>query len=901
VSGAQTPAPAGAMEPTTLQPQTPPASDQLTQPRTDSSLELTGGYRPNLPGYEIMGVIERGGMGVIYKALQAGINRIVALKMIRSGECADAQELVRFQVEAQAVARLDHPHIVRIYDFGEWSAGESAQALPYFSMEFVEGGSLDKELAAGPLPIRRAAELAETLARTVHFVHQRGIVHRDLKPANVLLTADGTPKIADFGLAKKLDGDLGLTMTKTVMGTASYMAPEQAAGRTREVGPAADIYAIGAILYEMLTGRPPFKAETRELTIFQVMSDDPLPPTRHRLDVPRDLEAIGLKCLEKDPALRYANAEALADDLGRWRAGEPISIAATTDEDRHVRWAKRIGYEILELLGCGRTGFVYKARQISLNRLVTLKLLPAPANPDLVELGRFQAEAEAVARLHHPQIAQIYDLGDHQGQSYLVFDYVDGVNLAEKLVDGPLPAREAAELTESLARTLHYAHQRGIVHCGLTPSCVLITTEGIPKITRFGLARMLGHISDRAEEESPARRLPSYLAPEQIDGESQAVAPSVDVYGLGAILYFLLTGQPPFLAESLRATREQVLSQAPRPPSAWRTQIPRELEAVALRCLSKDPNDRYPSMEALARELQRFLATDHSRDDAAMARRGRTAIPGYVISGELGRSSRGVVYKALQAGNQRMVALKLITVEAREAARLHAVLEKARALSHPQITAVYEIGEHSGGLFAAIEYVPGGSLAQQAGSPMPAARAAQLLAALARAIDYAHGQGMIHGGLKPANILMTADGSPKVTDFGFAQAGAGDMSIRGYHYLAPEQARGDQEIGPAVDIFALGTILYELLSGQVPFRGDTPGEIQQQIITAEPLLPTRLQPDIPSELEAVCLRCLEKAPSRRYATAAALSVDLARFVEGAGLSGIWKRLLGWVKGRTTRE
>ena len=528
-----TPGVGAALEPTAIHPKSPSPQDQATLAPSDSSLELVGGHRPNLPGYEILSVLERGGMGVIYKARQVGINRLVALKMIRSGEFADPQELVRFQIEAQAVAQLDHPHVVRIYDFGEWRPSETAPPLPYFSMEFVDGGSLDKKLAAESLTPRRAAELAEMLARAVHFVHYRGIVHRDLKPANVLLTSDGLPKIADFGLAKKLDGDLGLTMTKTVMGTASYMAPEQAAGKTREVGAAADIYALGAILYEMLSGKPPFKADTREMTIYQVMTEEPAPPTKHRVDVPSELEAICLKCLEKEPAQRYPSAEHLAEDLKRWLSGEAISITITSDEERHARWAKRAGYEVSELLGWGRTGYVYKARQLSLNRLVTLKLLPIQTHPNPEERTGLRSEAEAVARLHHPNIAQIYDLGEHQGQPYLVFEYVDGVGLAEKVAEAPLRPRDAAELVESLARTLQYAHQRGIAHCGLTPGCILLTPDGSPKITRFGVARMLGQLSERAEEEFTARRLPSFAAPEQIDGNAQEIATTVDVYGLG--------------------------------------------------------------------------------------------------------------------------------------------------------------------------------------------------------------------------------------------------------------------------------------------------------------------------------------------------------------------------------
>src|SRR5262249_47410015 len=240
----------------------------------------------------------------------------------------------------------------------------------------------------------------------------------------------------------------------------------------------------------------------------------------------------------------------------------------------------------------------------------------------------------------------------------------DGVTLTEKYGDTPLSGRAAAELVEALARILHYAHQRGIVHCNLTPGCVLLAADGTPKVTRFGLARMLGQLSEGGEEEALARRLPSYLAPEQIDGQAQAIHPTVDVYGLGAILYKLLTGRPPFVDAAVRAIRAQVLTQDPQPPSHRQPDVPHELDTICLKCLHKAPRQRYPSAEALAKDLQRFLAADHSRSESSLTRLGRTAVPGYVISGELGRSSRGTVYKALQVSHQRIVALKVMTAEA---------------------------------------------------------------------------------------------------------------------------------------------------------------------------------------------------------------------------------------------
>jgi len=218
-----------------------------------------------LPGYEILGELGRGGMGVVYKARHVALNRLVALKMILSGLHAGPQALARFRTEAMAVASLQHPNIVQIYDVGE------ADGKPYFSLEYVERGSLADRFTGTPLPARAAGQLIETLARAIETAHRRGIVHRDLKPANVLLTAEGVPKITDFGLAKRLDLDQGQTESGSILGTPSYMAPEQAEGRVREIGPPADVYALGAILYELVTGRHPFRAESAARTVRQVI------------------------------------------------------------------------------------------------------------------------------------------------------------------------------------------------------------------------------------------------------------------------------------------------------------------------------------------------------------------------------------------------------------------------------------------------------------------------------------------------------------------------------------------------------------------------------------------------------------------------------------------------------
>src|SRR3954468_15687318 len=293
------------------------------------------GSLPAVPGYEVEGVLGRGGMGVVFRARHLRLNRPVALKMLLAGPYAGPHERERFRREAEAVAGLRHPRYGQVYDVGD------ADGRPYFTMELMEGDSLAQKLAGTPQPARPAAALLATLAEATHAAHEGGIVHRDLKPANILFTADGTPKVTDFGLARRLEGGRGLTLTGVAVGTPSYMAPEQAQGKPGEVGPAAVTYALGAILYELLTGRPPFRAETAAETLRQAVSQDPVRPSRLNAAVPRDAETTCLKCLEKDPHKRYPSAAAFADDLRRFGRNEPIAARPVGPGERTLRWTRR--------------------------------------------------------------------------------------------------------------------------------------------------------------------------------------------------------------------------------------------------------------------------------------------------------------------------------------------------------------------------------------------------------------------------------------------------------------------------------------------------------------------------------------------------------------------------------
>lgn len=303
------------------------ADDTLTGGEAATpSLLSSGHFMPGvsplpatLGDYELVEEIGRGGMGVVYKATQKSLGRTVAIKMLLRRDLASEADIRRFRSEAEAAAQLDHPGIVSVYEVGEWDG------LPFYSMQFIEGTTLSRRLAAGPLPARESARLLAAVAEAVEAAHVRGVLHRDLKPSNILIDREGAPHVSDFGLAKRIEADMSVTHTGAIVGTPCYMAPEQAAGSRGDVGTTSDVWSLGAILYQMLTGRPPFQAANPMDTLLAVLETDPPMPRLINTAVDRDLEMIALKTLQKPQELRYASANALAADLRSFLAGEPIA------------------------------------------------------------------------------------------------------------------------------------------------------------------------------------------------------------------------------------------------------------------------------------------------------------------------------------------------------------------------------------------------------------------------------------------------------------------------------------------------------------------------------------------------------------------------------------------------
>jgi serine/threonine protein kinase len=564
--------------------------------------------KPDVPGYELVEPLGRGGMGIVYKARRLTTGGWVALKMIRGGVLAGPEELGRFRIEAEAAMALRHPNIVAVDDFGVH------QGLPYFAMELLTGGTLEERLSEGPVTFQESATWVRTLAGAVQYSHDAKVAHRDLKPANVLFGPDGL-KIADFGLAKRLDGELtAWTLDGAVLGTPAYMAPEQAAGQAVAAGPAADIHALGAILYELLTGRPPFLADTRARTLELVQHAEPEPPSSWKADVPLPLETICLKCLEKDPQRRYLSAADLAVELERFLSDEPLLTQPLSDEEKLVRRARADGFELLDELGRGANAVVYRARLEGSPQVLAIKLFsPGAARNDEAQRQRWRAwfeESAAIwAAMAQPNVLVLLRHGWWGDRPYLAMDHMPAGSAAAQFANRRCPPLEAIRLVLRLAEIVTYLHRQGVMHGNLKPSNVLMAGDGVPRLTDLRLPNYL------LSAKQPDVPVDPYLAPELAADPTAEPRPYTDVFGLTAILYYLLTGQPPAYDGEVPVSPSMLV-----PSTAWPSALTPEIDRFCTTCLRRHPWSRVLRAFDLVRWLNELLRSAQ----AANPSRGRS-------------------------------------------------------------------------------------------------------------------------------------------------------------------------------------------------------------------------------------------------------------------------------------
>jgi serine/threonine protein kinase len=615
-----------------------------TQDEGDSSPQASpniGGTEPTrvIPGYEILDELGRGGMGVVYKARQTGLKRLVAIKMILAGGYAGAEQIARFRREAESLAQLQHQNVVQIYEISE------VGGLPFFSLEYVDGGSLAHKLQGGPLSARHGAQLLQTLAKAMHAAHLRGIIHRDLKPANVLLTGDGVPKITDFGLAKQLEGHDELTRSGAIMGTPSYMAPEQASGHSSRIGPRVDVYALGAILYCMLTGRPPFRGASLVEILDQVRFQDPVRPCRMRPDLPSNLEDICLKCLNKQPEQRYHTAMELAQDLEQFLANEALGeerpvarqVFADLNEDRdssepptadlspdhsqldglnlQVGQEPIPGYRLIEHLVSYDLSHIYKAEGPG-GFPVALQWKPRSEGDHQQLLDK---SLDLFKSIRHPHLLSIFgvwrtDKADIVAMELADCTLEDRLRQVRELGQSGIAHLELLQYMEDASKGIDYLNEprhtllgntgMSVVHGDIKPRHLRLV-GGRVKVAEFLFAECVDPAQPDRDTRKDIRGTPAFMAPERARGETFI---QTDQYSLAASYHCLRTGRHLFAATTPMETLRQCLEEDPDLAA-----LPAQERRVLLRALARRPRDRWPSCQAFVKALVEAVEADGKR------------------------------------------------------------------------------------------------------------------------------------------------------------------------------------------------------------------------------------------------------------------------------------------------
>ena len=561
--------------------------------------------------YKVTGKIGEGGMGEVYKADDLKLGRTVALKVLPAGSSVDQKAKARLLQEARAASALNHPNIVTIYSI------EEAAGFDFIVMEFVQGETLKSVIERGNLEPSELIDLGVQLAEALAAAHKAGFIHRDIKPSNILVTPQGQAKILDFGLAKPVqiaDEQLSsentmsrLTKSGMIVGTIAYMSPEQTRGETLDSR--TDIFSLGCVLYEAATGKVPFSGPSLLSVLHEIATASPPTPSTIRKNIPSGLDIIITRTLEKAREARYSSASELASAL------------------RGLSFADR--YQILHEIGRGGMGVVYLARDPMLDREVAIKVItPESLSADSEE--RFKREARVVAKMDHPAIVSIYDVGEHEGSLFFVMPYVTGKNLRTFIQEGALSVGDVLDIGIQVAEALEYSHSKGVVHRDIKPENIVIGREDSAgpirvRVMDFGLA--MASTEDRMTKTGAVVGTVTYLSPEQVAGRTIDVR--TDIYSLGTVIYECVTGRQPFAGE-IQSVLYRIAHELPESPRGAGAEIQEEFEAILLQCLEKDPSKRPQRARDVAEALSRHRSK--LRDSERMLKLSTVHRPSTLIS-----------------------------------------------------------------------------------------------------------------------------------------------------------------------------------------------------------------------------------------------------------------------------
>jgi serine/threonine protein kinase len=688
-----------------------PASPAATASSGSPMSPAEGWAGVKVGNYEILGTLGRGSVATVFRGRDLRLGREIAVKVVEIADTAARSRLLR---EARLAASLQHPALLTVLDVEEQSG-----RLFIFSELMSRGTLADWSAKHARAEPNEAVAVSVAVARGLAFAHRRGVTHRDVKPGNIYLGAGGTVKLGDFGLARSIQESQQLTGAFPTVERVQYAAPELFNGG--EVTGAADVYSLGCVLYRLLSGRPAF--EGRDVAaLFEAKTRRPADLRSLRPSLNESLAETVAAALEPSAADRLGDADAFADRLkaavGRPSmerrrsrtppseppvppvsqappvvvpaapAAPPPAGAALLSEpperllppETPPEPVRRVaGYEIIEEVGRGAMGVVFRARDPRLNRMVALKLLPGGTKAARKDFIRFRTEAEAVARIRHPNIVSIHEINEADGVAFLALEFVEGGTLADKIARQAQNARLAAKILVPVARGVQAAHDAGIVHRDLKPANILIGFDGVPKITDFGLAKRTdAEVSGPTGTGSMVGTL-AYMAHEQMK-DSRGVGPAADVYSLGAILYEMLTGRPPFVAESEIHAVYLATTRDPLPVRKLRPDCPADLETVCLKCIDRDPARRYRTAAEFADDLERFLRGEpiRARPAGAVERSVKWAMRNPVPAAAIAATALAVAvaFAAVLVRNDRLAGD--LTAAAKRSRELDTALEAER-------------------------------------------------------------------------------------------------------------------------------------------------------------------------------------------------------------------------------